>query len=153
MDRLPFHPAINPFPVFTVLLASGCLFMALVRPATERHEWIHRAWLLLLTGLAILPFVLLTGRSWSLSIGFWPRSLPWPTPQAARGLLRAHVVGATLSSLLILLSTLAFWSYRRARVPLGLLFVLVLSTAFLTAYTAHLGGRMAFGELGTESDS
>ena len=153
MGRLPFHPAINPFPVFTILLASGCLFMALIRPLAERHEWTHRAWLLLLTCLAILPFVLLTGRSWSLSMGFWPRSLPWPTPQAASGLLRAHVIGATLSSVLIVLSTLAFWSYRRARVSLSLLSVLVLSTALLTAYTAHLGGRMAFGELGLESDS
>ena len=153
MGRLPFHPAINPFPVFTILLASGCLFMAFIRPLAERHEWTQRAWMLLLTGLAILPFVLLTGRTWSLSMGFWPRSLPWPTPQAATGLLRLHVIGATLSSVLIVLSTLAFWSYRRARVSLSLLFVLVLSTALLTAYTAHLGGRMAFGELGLESDS
>lgn len=153
MGRLPFHPAINPFPVFTVLLACGCLFMALIRPLGERAEWTHRAWLLLLTGLAILPFVLLTGRSWSLSIGFWPHSLPWPTPQAARGLLRAHVIGASLSSALILLSTLACWRYRRAQGALGLLFVLVLGTALLTAYTAHLGGKMAFGEAGLESDS
>ena len=153
MGRLPFHPAINPFPVFTILLASGCLFMALIRPLAERHEWTQRAWMLLLTGLAILPFVLLTGRTWSLSMGFWPRSLPWPTPQAATGLLRLHVIGATLSSVLMLLSTLAFWSYRRARVTLGLLFALVLSTGLLTAYTAHLGGRMAFGEPGTEIGS
>jgi len=153
MDRLPFHPAINPVPVFTILLASGCLFMALIRPASEREEWVHRSWLLLLTGLAILPFVLLSGRSWSLSMGFWPRITPWPPEQAAHGLLRLHVIGAALSTALILLSTYAFWRYRRTRKSLWLLALIVLSTAVLTGYTARTGGEMAFGELAPETDS
>ncbi len=151
MDRLPFHPAINPFPVFTILMASSCLFMALIRPESEREEWVHRSWLLLLTGLAVLPFVLLTGRTWSLSMGFWPRIAPWPPGQAAHGLLRLHVIGAALSTALILLSTYAFWRYQRARGSLWLLFVLVLSAAVLTGYTAHLGGEMAFGEPASET--
>jgi len=153
MVRLPFHPAINPFPVFTILLATGCLFMALIRPEAERDEWVHRAWLLLLTGLALVPFVLLTGRTWSLSMGLWPRLVPWPTEQAANGLLRLHVLGASLSTALILLSTYAVWRYRRARASLWLVFVLVLGAAVLTGYTAHIGGAMAFGEPGVETDS
>ena len=151
MGRLPFHPAINPFPVFTILMASGCLLMALIRPAAEREEWVYRSWLLVLTGLAIRPFVLLSGRAWSLSMGFWPRVAPWPTGQAAHGLLRPHVIGAALSTTLILLTTGAFWLYRRARGPLWLLCVLVLSAAVLTGYTAHLGGEMAFGEPASET--
>ena len=147
MAALPFHPVVNAFPVVTTVLAAGCLLAGAARPGEAGREWLRRGLLLLIVALLAMPVVAWSGRAWAASAGMWPRGLALP-PARAR-LLRVHVLGASLSTLLMILAALAVRAQLRGR-GRWLALAVVLACALCTGVTAHLGGELAFGEPGVE---
>jgi uncharacterized membrane protein len=144
MSALPLHPAVNHFPVVTSLLAACCLLLAALRPR-QRGEWVLRGLLLLGVALAALPVVIASGRSWSVDQGLWPRSVPLPPAHALNGLLRWHVLGALIATGLLVLGLVLALAFRRGRIRLWPVVLVVLAAALATGATARVGGQMAFG--------
>jgi uncharacterized membrane protein len=140
MTALPLHPVVNPFPVVATILAAGCLSAGAARPLHERGEWVLRGLLLLSVALLAMPAVAWTGRGWAVAAGLWP---PRHGPG---GLLLAHVLGALAATVLMVLAARLAQAYRRRRVGLWPVLALALASALATGITAHLGGRIAFGE-------
>ena len=151
MSALPLHPAVNHFPVVASLLASGCVLLGALRPLSERREWLLRALLLLGVAAVALPVVLLSGRAWSAAQGLWPQGAALPPRHALNGLLRWHVLGAAVSALLILLGLGLALAFRRGRIALWPVLLVVVAAALATGLTARMGGQMAFGEVEPES--
>jgi uncharacterized membrane protein len=147
MSALPLHPAVNHFPVVASLLASGCVLLGALRPLPERREWLLRALLLLGVAAAALPVVIGSGRAWSSAQGLWPPGLALPPGHALNGLLRWHVLGAAVSALLTLAGLGLALAFRRGRIALWPVLLVVLAAALATGVTARLGGQMAFGEV------
>jgi uncharacterized membrane protein len=56
------------------------------------------------------------------------------------------VLGALAATVLMVLAALLALAYRRRRVGLWPVLALALASALATGITAHLGGRIAFGE-------
>ena len=146
MSALPLHPAVNHFPVAANLLAACCLLLAAFRPRSERCEWVLRGLLLLAVAAASLPLVLWSGRVWSVAQGPWPWGAPLPPRHALGGLLRWHLLGAGISSLLTGLALALALAHRRGRAGLWPVVLVVLAAALATGLTARIGGQMAFGE-------
>jgi uncharacterized membrane protein len=146
VSALPLHPAVNHFPVVASLLASGCVLLGACRPLPERREWLLRALLLLVVAAAALPLVLGSGRAWSAAQGLWPPGQALPPRRALNGLLRWHVLGAALATLLTLSGLGLALAWRRGRSALWPVLLVVLAAALATGATARLGGQMAFGE-------
>jgi uncharacterized membrane protein len=145
MSALPLHPAVNHFPVVTSLLAACCMLLAALRPR-QRSEWVLRGLLLLGVALAALPVVMGSGRSWSAAQGLWPRSVALPPARALNGLLRWHVLGAGVSAVLVALGLVLALAFRRGRLALWPVLLVVLAAALATGITARVGGQMAFGD-------
>ena len=151
MSALPLHPAVNHFPVVASLLASGCVLLGALRPLPERREWLLRALLLLGVATAALPVVIGSGRAWSSAQGLWPPGLALPPGHALNGLLRWHVLGAAVSALLTLAGLGLALAFRRGRIALWPVLLVVLAAALATGLTARVGGEMAFGQVEPEA--
>jgi len=148
---LPVHPAVNHFPVVASLLAAGCLLAGAVRPQAERSEWVLRALLLLGVAVVALPVVIGSGRAWSAAMGAWPWGAALPPRSALDGLLRWHVLGAAVSTALSGLGLGLGLGFRRGRIGLWPLLLVVLTAALATGITARVGGQMTFGNPESEA--
>ena len=149
MSALHLHPALNHFPVVATLLAAGAALLGVLRPR-ERSEWLLRALLLLGVAVAALPVVLWSGRAWAAAQGLWPRGAWLPPRQPLAGLLRWHLLGAGISTLLAGLGLALALAWRRGRAGLWPVVLVAVAAALATGITARIGGQIAFGEPGME---
>jgi uncharacterized membrane protein len=140
---VPVHPAVIHLPIAATLLAAGAVVLG--RLTKAQKEWLDRATLLLFVAVVTTPVAMLSGRSWSRSLGLWTGSSWLPAADVEEGLLRRHVLGAAVTMALAAVALLVALAARRGRVPYWALILVVSACAIAAGITGHIGGDMAFG--------